>query len=121
NVADGALTSIGAPGNYQATEGVASSNVFIASFTDADPNGTSSDYSASIAWGDGTTSSGQVSGPFTGGSFSVMVSHAFKEEGTFTPAVTISDVGGQHADGVERNVCGCRRFVERHRPNRQPS
>jgi hypothetical protein len=63
----------------------------VATFTDDDPNGEVGDYSASISWGDGTTSSGAVS---TG--FVVSGSHTFGE-GRFTITTTIHDLGGASA------------------------
>jgi len=65
----------------------------VASFTDADPNGTATDYQATINWGDGTVSAGTVQANPLGG-FSVVGSHAFAEEGTTTITVTIQDMGG---------------------------
>jgi RHS repeat-associated protein len=65
----------------------------VANFTDADPAGTVSDYSASIAWGDGTTSTGKISAG-TGGSFVVSGSHRYTLPGSYTVASTIKDVGG---------------------------
>ena len=50
----------------------------------------SADYTATIDWGDGTTTAGVVSG--TGGSFTVAsaVSHTYADEGLFTEVVTIT-------------------------------
>jgi hypothetical protein len=65
-----------------------------ATFTDAaSPFGTLSDFSASINWGDGTTSAGTVTGP-NGGPYSVGGSHTYASTGPFTITTTISDVGG---------------------------
>jgi hypothetical protein len=63
----------------------------VATFTDDDPNGEVGDYSASISWGDGTTSSGTVSAGFV-----VSGSHTFGE-GRFTITTTIHDLGGASA------------------------
>jgi hypothetical protein len=65
----------------------------VAGLTDADPNGTVSDYTATIDWGDISTSSGTVSGP-NGGPFTVSGSHSYATTGTFTITVSIADVGG---------------------------
>src|SRR5205807_1681691 len=71
-------------------------------FTDADPNGTASDYSAVVVLGDGNTvtltsvasASGQVV-VSSGGGFDVVLQHTYLEELTSQPfSVTISDVGG---------------------------
>ena len=90
-VSDAALTAqgqtIGTVPGHQVTRTAAS-------FRDADPKGTSKDYSATIGWGDGTpTSSGVVSGNSSAG-FKVAGTHAYVGAGPFTTAITISDVGG---------------------------
>jgi PKD domain-containing protein len=66
----------------------------VATFTDADPNGTASDYSATINWGDGTTSAGTVTGS---GPFSVGGTHIYAAPGSYQVTVSISDVGGSAA------------------------
>jgi hypothetical protein len=62
----------------------------VATFTDADPGGVVSDYTAAISWGDGTTSAGVVSA--RGGGFAVSGSHTFGE-GRFTITTSIRDAG----------------------------
>ncbi len=64
----------------------------VASFTDADPGGTVSDYAATIDWGDGTSSAGSVG--TSGSGFSVSGSHTYQEDGNYPVIVHISDVGG---------------------------
>ena len=68
----------------------------VATFTDANPTATTADFTATIAWGDGATSAGTVSGP-AGGRFSVAGSHSYAEDGTYTIRVTITDDGGSRA------------------------
>ena len=68
----------------------------VATFTDADPNGTVSDYSATINWGDGASSAGTVSSG-GGGQFAVSGSHTYAALGPHTVTVTIADVGGSTA------------------------
>jgi hypothetical protein len=75
--------------NVSGTEG-AEVNGTVATFTDPDTSATASEYSASIEWGDGTTSSGTVSGG--SGSFSVSGGHTYADEGTYPVAVKITDV-----------------------------
>jgi hypothetical protein len=65
----------------------------VASFTDADPHGTVSDYTATIDWGDISVSPGTVSGP-VGGPFTVSGSHTYATTGPFTITVSIADAGG---------------------------
>jgi hypothetical protein len=68
-----------------------------ATFTDAaSPSGTLSDFSASINWGDGSTSAGTVTGS-NGGPYAVSGSHTYATTGSFTITTTITDVGGSTA------------------------
>ena len=71
---------------FSATEGVAASGVTVATFTG--PAGDS--YAASIAWGDGHTSPGTISG--SGGSYIVTGTNTYAEEGTYAVGVTVTDV-----------------------------
>jgi len=87
---DAALSSSAAA--FSAVEG-ASFNGSVATFADADPNGAVADYTATINWGDQTTSAGTI-GPGPNGAFVVNGSHAYAEEGAFTVTVTITDAGG---------------------------
>jgi hypothetical protein len=64
----------------------------VATFTDADPAGTASDYTATIHWGDGTASAGTI-----GGHFTVTGTHTYASAGTRTITVTIADHGGAKA------------------------
>jgi hypothetical protein len=64
----------------------------VASFSDADPAGTASDYTATIHWGDGATSAGTI-----GGHFTVTGTHTYASTGTKTVSVTITDAGGASA------------------------
>ncbi len=95
-VADAPLTSAGA--TVTGTEGTTTPTETVATFTDANPNATTTDFTASIVWGDGATTSGtvsQVTGSSPNGvSFTVSGSHNYAEEGTFPISVTISDDGG---------------------------
>jgi hypothetical protein len=64
-----------------------------ASFSDSDPNGNARDFTASIDWGDGTRSGGQVTADVSGG-FTVAGGHAYSAAGTFAVAISIQDLGG---------------------------
>jgi len=68
----------------------------VATLTDANPNGTVADFTATIQWGDGASSSGAVTGP-TGGPFTVSGSHSYSSTGFFTMTVSIVDDGGSTA------------------------
>ncbi len=61
-----------------------------ATFTDADPNGTVTDYTVSISWGDGAITAGAASGP-DGGPFTASGSHTYASTGPFTITTTITD------------------------------
>jgi len=79
------------------TTSAQSFNGVTATFTDAaSPGGTLSDFSATINWGDGTSSAGTVAGP-DGGPYSVSGSHTYTSTGPFTITTTINDVGGSTA------------------------
>jgi len=69
-------------------EGVTASTLSFA-FTDANPNGTASDFTATIDWGDGTTTAGTI-----GDGFTATGSHLYAEEGAYPVHVTVNDVGG---------------------------
>ena len=69
------ITSVTHP---TAVEGQAISGAVVAHFTDADPNGTVGDYTATITWADGQTSPGTV--VVNDGGFDVLGSHTYLEE-----------------------------------------
>jgi hypothetical protein len=92
NVGDAALT---ADGNSVASiEGSPFSGI-VATFTDANPNATAAEFSATIKWGDGSTSVGLVEG--NGAGFNVSGTHTYAEEGSYAISVRIADVGGSSA------------------------
>jgi uncharacterized delta-60 repeat protein len=63
----------------------------VANFTDVDPGGGATDYTATITWDDGTTSPGTIGGS---GPFTVSGSNVFGAfTGTHTISVTIADSG----------------------------
>jgi hypothetical protein len=101
SVADAALTSeCAAPATtVQAFAGPT------ATFTDADPGGMSSDYTAQIEWGDGSASAGAISAGTGHGPYTVSGSHAYGSTGTFTITTTIKDAGGS------KTVATCRTLV----------
>src|SRR5262249_51223745 len=72
----------------------------VATFTDANPTAPLSDFTATIDWGDGSTSAGAIIQPGgTGTDFVVSGSHIY-EEGSFTITVDITDVGGSTASAT---------------------
>jgi hypothetical protein len=72
-----------------ATEGTPLAGT-VATFTTLDTFDTTADLSATINWGDGTTTTATVTGP-TGGPFTLTGSHTYADEGTFTTKVTVTD------------------------------
>ncbi|HEU5271331.1 MAG TPA: PKD domain-containing protein, partial [Jatrophihabitans sp.] len=76
-------------------------NRVLATFTDANPTGPLSDFTATIDWGDGTpATSGMVAGP-TGGPFTVSGDHSYSTLGYKTITIHITDVGGSTATAVD--------------------
>ena len=109
SVADAALTA-GALTPPTAVEGQAFSNVTVFHFSDADPAGTASDYSALVTLGDGNTvtltstasGNGQIVAHTGGGfaGFDVQLSHTYAEElSGKTFSVLVTDAGGATASG----------------------
>src|SRR5262249_9748942 len=96
SVSDAPLTASGA--TLSATAGV-SANLTVASFIDADPSGTASDYTAMISWGDDSSSTGTIAANDQG-SFSVTGSHTYQNTGTDTISVSIIDQGGSSATAL---------------------
>jgi hypothetical protein len=94
NVADAALTITSLIGPSLATLNVPFTGT-VASFTDANPLGTVSDFTAVISWGDGTTSAGTITS--SNGTFSVSGSHTYTGNATSLFSVTVRDVGGATA------------------------
>jgi PKD repeat protein len=88
---DAKITAAGAAG-FSAVEGRSATGT-VATFTDPDTGATAGEYSASINWGDGSTSAGTISG--SGGSFTIAGTHTYAEEGSHTITVTITDVDNQ--------------------------
>jgi hypothetical protein len=68
----------------------------VATLTDANPFAPQTDFTATIHWGDMSSSSGTVTGP-TGGPFTVSGTHTYSSTGPFTITVSIADDGGSTA------------------------
>ena len=89
HVDDAALSSSGAA--ISATAGAPFSGV-VAHFSDADPNGATADYTATISWGDGSTSPGSVQP--AGAGFDVSGGHTYASAGSYPLTVAVGDAGG---------------------------
>jgi hypothetical protein len=78
----------GTPVTFAAHTGIAFTGT-VATFTDAFTGAVPSDFTATIDWGDATTSAGTVAGG--GGTFTVTGTHTYLSVGTFTVKVTLAD------------------------------
>ena len=72
---------------------------------DDNPYGVASDLSATIKWGDGTSSTGTIKAvnndsTCPGNDFAVRGSHTYKKAGTYTQTVIASSVGGSKDTGT---------------------
>lgn len=97
-VGDAGLTNTTAAAALTAVEGQDTATQVVGTFTDANPGATVADFTTTINWGDGQTSSGTVQavGPTTGGmAFQVVGNHTYAEEGSDSVTATIRDIGGQ--------------------------
>src|SRR5581483_10628996 len=100
-IADAALTGL-ALNNPAATEGIGTGTFTVATFTDnysSAPFGFTTDFTATVTWGDGRSSAGAVVTTSTPGVFAVLASHTYAEEGTDILSVDIPDVGGSSVSG----------------------
>jgi uncharacterized repeat protein (TIGR01451 family) len=75
--------------NIAAVAGVAFTDT-VATFTDSNSAAKPTDFTATIDWGDSTTSAGAIS--LSGSTFSVTGTHTYAGAGTYTVTVTVSDV-----------------------------
>ncbi len=94
SIADAPITVTGTTVAPQTTG--ASFTVPVATFTDGNPTAPLSDFTASIDWGDGTTSGGSITSPGT-----VSGTHAYTSHGTYSIKVTVNDVGGSTGSATD--------------------
>lgn len=92
-VADAALNATSS--TVTATAGVPFSGV-VAHFSDADPDGTTADYTATIGWGDGSSSPGIVQP--SGAGFDVSGGHTYGSAGSYALTIAVGDAGGASAN-----------------------
>jgi len=92
-VADAAVFATAVP--ISSVEGSSFSAV-VAVLADANPVAGPDDFSATISWGDGTSSPGTITANPSGG-FDVSGSHSYLIKGTLAFSVTITDKGGSAA------------------------
>jgi hypothetical protein len=92
HVSDAPLTIISHTSSFSFVAGVPIMNIILGKFGDANPFGTAGDFSATIDWGDGATSSGTISG--NGNAFDISGNHTYANSGTFGVSVNALDAGG---------------------------
>jgi choice-of-anchor C domain-containing protein len=71
----------------------------VATFTDSNPGAPTSDFQATIQWGDGGTSSGSIS--VSGSTYTVSGTYTYAAHGTYAPEVDISSVAGSTASATD--------------------
>ena len=103
HVSDPPLSTVGT--TVQAEEGQ-SFNGVIASLTDADPNATTEEYSATIDWDDGTiTEVGpEAFSVNDSGGFDLTANHTYDEAGNYSVTVMIFDEGGSQTIAITTAV-----------------
>lgn len=77
----------------------------VARFSDADPNGSASDFRARIDWGDGSEAAGLVVAA-AGNGFEVRGQHVYERIGAYTLRVAITDIGGSTTSASARAAVG---------------
>jgi hypothetical protein len=101
---DAPLTAAGTA--FHASRGNAAI-VAVASFTDADPDGQLSDYTAQVTWGDQHVSPGRIiPDPSNAGRFLVLSGNVYAADGTYPVQVTITDQGGATAVAQSTAIVG---------------
>ncbi len=93
-IADASITVTGTTVAPQTTN--AAFTVPVATFTDGNPTTPLGDFTASIDWGDGTTSAGTIASPGT-----VEGAHTYASHGTYSVKVTVSDSGGSSGSATD--------------------
>lgn len=77
-------------------------NGTLATFTDTNPNGALADFSATIDWGDSSTSPASISQGAAG--FEIDGNHTYADYGPYTLTVAVCDVGGACAPTISWQV-----------------
>jgi PKD repeat protein len=97
-VADAPLTSVGVANTTIENQAMSAT---VARFTDADPGRPASHYSASVNWGDGSSTAAATVTADAGGGYDVSAGHMYANPGTYTTTVVVSD-----ADGSQTTAAG---------------
>jgi hypothetical protein len=93
SVADAPLNLVSTASPIPFTPGVALSNLLLATFNDANPFGSTADFTGVIDWGDGTQTAAIIFAESSGG-FGVEGSHTYLSGGSFPVSTSIKDTGG---------------------------
>jgi cyclophilin family peptidyl-prolyl cis-trans isomerase len=88
-IADAILTAT--PLTINTVRGAPLTNIVVATFSDADPSSDAGDFTASINWGDGTTTAGIITAG-ANNTFNVQGTHTYNATGNFQIGVTITEV-----------------------------
>ncbi len=99
----------GSPVNV--STGVTVSSATVATFTDTATNLPTTDYTATIDWGDGTSSTGTIT--LSGSKFTVAGSHVYSEPKTWNVTITVKPAAGAAATASSQATVGSEteRFV----------
>jgi hypothetical protein len=103
-VTDAPLVSTGTPTQFQATQGLSTGSLVVAAFIDQGAPETSSDYSATIDWGDRSNPSDGLVAAEGNGTYLVIGSHDYTGVGTYRVVVTIRDDGGSRVTAANTRV-----------------
>jgi cyclophilin family peptidyl-prolyl cis-trans isomerase len=108
-VGDAPLQDASSVVTASATEGAASGNIAVATFTDANPGDQTADFTGTgssvlIHWGDGQSSAGTVSFDATSGKYTVQGSHTYATHGSYNVTVDVVEVGGSTLTGVGKTT-----------------
>jgi hypothetical protein len=89
---------VGTANNFSATQGVPRAGS-VGTFTSARPGSVAADFSATINWGDGTTTAAS-SIVLNAGTFTVNGTHAYAASGSFAVTVTVNDSASSAAVSI---------------------
>jgi hypothetical protein len=99
-VADAAIVAVPTAG-LRPLEGTPFNGI-VASLFDNNPAGAASDFTATIDWGDGTTSAGAVA--LAGIGFNISGSHTYRVGGSYNVNVSVQDKGGSSSSATTKAV-----------------
>ena len=102
-VNDAPITATAIATTLAAVEGSAFTGA-VATFTDGNPDGHLSDFSATINWGDGSTSNGQISYDANNSTYTIDGTHTYPEFGNYPVSVAVADKGGSTSAASELMV-----------------